>query len=164
MRAIRLFCRVNSSEELLAFLRLLFWAAYFRVMKRFVPLPSLVSRAVPTTKPHHPSIGPDRIAELGALAARVIRAGGDPNCLERSLTIYRQLIRSGARPALAVNFRRELHVVGHVWIVLGGKPFGKWDAASHAEPFLWFDETGGIRTARSPAFVAGGPEVSSAGD
>ena len=118
-------------------------------MKRFVPLPSLVSRAVPDNEVAPRCVGPDRIAELGTLAARAIRAGGDANCLERSLTIYRQLIRFGGKPALAVGFKRDLHVVGHVWVVLGGQPLGEREPMSLAEPVLWFDETGRVVTARS---------------
>src|SRR4051812_40449239 len=130
MRAVRLIRRLSCGSEVVIFLRLLLWAAYFRIMKRFVPLPTLVSRAVPTTKLHRLCVSPDRIAELriaelGTLAARLIRAGGDANCLERSLTIYRQLIRFGGKPALVVGFKRDLRVLGHVWVVVNGEPLGE---------------------------------------
>src|SRR5215208_4880008 len=110
MRAVRFVRDLNSSDELLLFFRLFFWAAYFRVMKRFVPLPGLVGQAVPSAKSHR-LLDPHRVAALGTLAARPIRAGGNENCLERSLTIYRQLIRTGGKPALAVGFKRDLHVI-----------------------------------------------------
>src|SRR5215217_95856 len=99
MRAVRFVRGLNSGDELLMFIRLFFWAAYFRVMKRFLPLPGLVCQAVPAAKSHRLGVDPHRVAALGTLAARAIRAGGNANCLERSLTIYRQLIRTGGKPA-----------------------------------------------------------------
>ena len=135
------------------FLRLVFWAGYFRILKRFVPLPILVRRAIPVTKINRLNLSSDRIAELGALAARAVRAGGDANCLERSLAIYRQLIRSGGKPALAVGFKRDLHIVGHAWVVVGGEPLGKWERISTADPVLSFDETGKVETVDPAALL-----------
>jgi hypothetical protein len=145
IRIVRIVRSLESRAELLMFVRLVLWAAYFRLMKRFAPLPSLVHRAVPKRTPFRLSIGPDRIAELGALAARAIRAGRDGNCLERSLATYRQLIRFGWKPSLAIGFKRDFHVVGHAWLTLGGRPLGEWERMSIAEPTLWFDETGRLR-------------------
>jgi hypothetical protein len=145
-RLLRFLRSLKSRAELLMFFRLAFWAGYFRIMKRFVPLPILVRRAIPISKPHRLSLSPDRIAELGALAARAVRAGRDANCLERSLAIYRQLIRSGGKPALAVGFKRDLHVTGHAWVVVGGEPLGEWERISIAHPAVSFDETGRVGT------------------
>jgi hypothetical protein len=145
-RILRLAGSLNSTVEAYLFIRLVFWCAYFRIMKRYVPLPGLVGRAVPRAKTQRLRISPARIAVLGELAARAIRAGGEANCLERSLTIYRQLIRTGGKPALAVTFQRNINVLGHVSVIFEGKPLGEREPISLAEPFARFDATGKIQT------------------
>ena len=113
-------------------IRLWAWAAALRVLKRFVPLESLVRMM------HRAPEGRPRSAAFeGRLAEYLLRDGRFPfrppsNCLERSLASYRMLCRTGARPELVVGFRPSQikHIEGHVWVMVDGRPFAERDAAT----------------------------------
>ena len=107
------------------------WAAALRVLKRFIPLESLVRMMH-----RSPDGGPRSVAFERRLAEYLIREGRFPfrppsNCLERSLAAYRMLCRTGARPELVVGFRPShiKHIEGHVWVMVDGRPFAERDAA-----------------------------------
>jgi transglutaminase superfamily protein len=107
------------------------WAATLRVLKRIVPLESLVRMM------HRaPGSAPRSAAFERRLAEYLLREGRFPfrppsNCLERSLASYRLLGRAGAQPELVVGFRPSpiKHIEGHVWVIVDGRPFAERDVA-----------------------------------
>jgi hypothetical protein len=105
-------------------IRILSGTAFVRLAKYVVPLPRLVALMTPDARAgaRDPRLEA-RIARMAGWAARAVRPFGDGNCLERSLVLYRALIRAHAAPELYVGFRSgESGVEGHVWVVLDGAP------------------------------------------
>lgn len=110
--------------------RLWAWAAALRILKRFVPLESLVR-----LMHRHPRQSPRSPAFERMLDDYLRRDGRFPfrppsNCLERSLGAYRLLCAANAAPDLVVGFRTSpvTHIEGHVWIMVDGQPFAERDA------------------------------------
>jgi transglutaminase superfamily protein len=102
--------------------QLLTWRAVLPVLKYIVPVRTLAKLMWAA-----PSDGRDRARRLTALRY-VFRTGGrllvSPNCLERSLVLYRLLSRGGAEPTLVFGVSRTDQVVaGHAWIELEGRVF-----------------------------------------
>jgi hypothetical protein len=102
-------------------------AAVLRVLKRFVPLETLV-RLVQ----RRPRGRPGDHTVAAAVHEYLSRGGRFPrrapgNCLERSLAAYMVLCRAGAAPSLVVGVRRTAgaSLDGHVWIVAGERPLGE---------------------------------------
>lgn len=82
---------------------------------------------------------------LTTLVRRVLSVrGGDPNCLERALLLYRYLPGAGLEPHLVVGFKPgDGTPVGHAWVVVDGKPFGEdADLAAEYGTSLWFGPDG----------------------
>jgi hypothetical protein len=93
------------------------WMVALPVLKRLLPLPTLVKLMWSTTQRPHGQ-PPERVASITARVGRLSRG----NCLDRSLIIYRLLSRGGADPTLVIGFGRQADVIGHTWITLGGRP------------------------------------------
>ena len=103
------------------------WAAALRLLKRVVPLKTLVRLM------YSPSTGGTRSPAFErALEAYMSAAGAFPyrppaNCLERSLAAYRLLCRRNARPELVIGVRYspQRSVEGHVWVRVDGRALGE---------------------------------------
>jgi hypothetical protein len=122
---------MTDSRSAAVAIRLWAWAAALRVLKRFVPLESLVRMMHRAPDGAARSTGFER-----RLAEYLLREGRFPfrppsNCLERSLAAYRMLCRAGAVPELVVGFRPSeiKHIEGHVWVMVDGRPFAERDDA-----------------------------------
>jgi hypothetical protein len=105
-------------------LRVLAWSLALPVLKRLLPLPVLVRLM---SDGDRRGVRDEAHAQrLATLVRRVLRLrGGDPNCLEQSLLLYRYLPRVGLRPDLIVGFRSgvEHAPIGHAWLVVDDAPF-----------------------------------------
>lgn len=82
---------------------------------------------------------------------RVLRVGAfagwpDRDCLQRSLLLYQELSRVGARPDLVVGFRKdERGVAGHAWVTVRGQVVAETpDAPDRFVPALRFGPDGAL--------------------
>ena len=106
--------------------RLWVWAAALRILKRIVPVESLVRLM-------HTSPGAQQRPDVEAKLRRYLQMTGTfphrapGNCLERSLGAYRILCAAGAQPDLVIGVRRgtDGRVEGHVWIRTAAGPLGE---------------------------------------
>jgi hypothetical protein len=117
---------VTSSETAIA-LRLWYWAAMLRVLKRIVPLETLVGFM--HRRPSGRGRSQDFERQLEGYIGRTGRFPWRPpsNCLERSLGAYRALCRANADPELVIGVRRNAGrgVEGHVWVMVDGRALGE---------------------------------------
>ena len=99
------------------------WAAALRVLKRTVPLESLVRLMYSRSRGVARSPAFERALEtyLSTRASFPFRPPG--NCLERSLGAYRLLCAQNAGPELVIGVRHtSLRAVeGHVWVQVDGR-------------------------------------------
>ena len=106
----------------------------FGALKHILPLGVLARLAS-----RHPRL--DGECDRERVIARVHRATklvGVPerDCLQRSLLLYRELCRAGARPTLMVGVARgENAARGHAWVVAEGRVIG--EDAEHVAQFEW---------------------------
>ncbi|MDQ3995318.1 MAG: lasso peptide biosynthesis B2 protein [Actinomycetota bacterium] len=102
--------------------RMLAWAAALPVLKRVLPLPTVVKLAARPRASHRYANREQEVAALARwlYARRPVR---DDNCLERSLVTYRFLSERGADPVLAIGVRKGADgVLGHAWVTVDGEP------------------------------------------
>src|SRR5215208_4039415 len=156
-RLRRIFQELRLPADLWLFTRLAVSAAFFRIAKRHIPIAVLVRYIVPAKRFN--DVGRrDRIAVIGGWAARAIRGGTNANCLEQSLAIYRQLLRYGAEPRLALGFRRGETVLGHAWVMLDGEVLAHGAGPPSGYEIIWFDSKGRLERSNQdlPALRVGG--------
>lgn len=115
---------VRSPAALWLLLRMTVLAAFLPLLKRILPLPTLVRLATPRRRAAAPDPELEhRVVRLSRILYRSQAVGGRDNCLERSLLAFRHLLRYGADPRLVVGFRKsERGHEGHVWVTLRGTP------------------------------------------
>jgi len=112
--------------------RMLGWLVVLPILKRVMPLPSLVSlmwsrQASPKASTASEIDRMWRIARWLAVHAWPRRSG---TCLEQSLILYRFLSARRASPELVIGVRRHNESVGaHAWVTVDGRPVGDSDAA-----------------------------------
>src|SRR5215203_2111831 len=94
-RTRRVLREIHTADDVSLLLRLTATASLVRLAKRRVPIAALVRQAVPRVHVARTGAEPRRIALFASWAARIARGGGDSNCLERSLAVYRELLRAG---------------------------------------------------------------------
>ena len=129
-------------------LRVWLWAVLVRSLKHVVPLQSLVRWVTPSRR----MSGIRGVVEP-ELASYLVARGRFPrrppgNCLDRSLAAYRVLCRIGAQPEIVVGIRPDGHaLVGHVWLVVDGKPFAERADVEGYTSIVRFDERGRRDTA-----------------
>lgn len=102
---------------------MLVWAAALPVLKRVLPLPTVVKLAA-RRRPRAGS-SRNREEEVTTLARWLYARSSvrDDNCLERSLLTYRFLAQRGADPLLFIGVRKgEDGVLGHAWVTVNGEP------------------------------------------
>jgi hypothetical protein len=98
------------------------WRVCLPVLKRFVPLPSLV-RLMWSDAPLPVDVQAETIVRLAAILYPPREDGARGNCYERSLVVYRYLSRARGNPTFVVGVdRAEGEVGGHVWVLLDGRP------------------------------------------
>jgi hypothetical protein len=99
------------------------WRIALPALKRLLPLPRLVRLMARDGGPD--GTEPERVSAITTAARRLFRPRipGADNCLERSLLIYRYLLRDGARPELVCGVERTGDgIEGHAWVQLDGRP------------------------------------------
>ena len=123
-RAVRALAScISSPADVWLLGRIAAWALVLPVAKRVVPLRRLV--ALMASEPKRAERDPElewRIARMARLVYRGRRPTFRDNCLERSLVTYRYLTRLNADPRLVVGMGKRDEVIGHVWVLVDGKP------------------------------------------
>jgi Transglutaminase-like superfamily len=103
--------------------RILAWTLVMPILKRLVPLSTLV-RMLWVERAAAPE--PGRQQAIVRTTRRLLRTRsrrGDENCLERSLVLYRFLSLAGLDPRLVLGVRRDAgRLRGHAWVTLAGTP------------------------------------------
>ena len=136
--------------------RLWLWAGMIRVLKRIVPVGTLVRLAHRKTRRLNfaPGGGESRERFEERLRTYLESRGRFPfrppsNCLERSLGAYRLLCSAAADPQLVIGVRRSVEgVEGHVWVTSRGRLLA--EAPADLAPFttiVTFDADARQRTA-----------------
>ena len=121
-RALPRLVRCAAADPRL-FARALGWRLALPVMKTLVPVKVLV-RWMDRSHCVLPPATPPRIDSVERLLSEGGRLVVSPNCLERSLLLYRFLSEAGAEVALVMGMRHEgATVAGHAWLELNGRPF-----------------------------------------
>ncbi|HEX7084818.1 MAG TPA: lasso peptide biosynthesis B2 protein [Vicinamibacterales bacterium] len=125
IRVRRVLGELETADDLRLGIRILGATLFVRVAKHVLPLHRLVALMTPTPggdgvrDPRREA----RIARMAGWAARAVRPFGEGNCLERSLVVYRELVRAHAMPQLHMGFKSGASgVEGHAWVVLDGRP------------------------------------------
>lgn len=119
---------VRSPADALLVLRLLAWRLALAVLKRTVPIATLVR--LMATPGGGPTRDTRRIVELvdWLYAPRRERELG--NCLDRSLVLYRFLSRNEPGTRLVLGMRRgSSELEGHAWVIAGDRAFGETPAS-----------------------------------
>ena len=103
-------------------LQLLIWRAALPVLKYIVPVHALAKFM--WTAPAHRLRGAANVNALNYVWLNGGRLLVSPNCLERSLVLYRVLSKAGAGPNLVFGVTRGNDgVAGHAWIEMQGRVF-----------------------------------------
>jgi len=116
LRFLRLAVASPASAWLL--IRMLAWRFSFMVLKRVLPLKTVVRLAEPRRR--RATVDSAEQERVEFLASRLVRTD---DCLERSLVAYRFLSRAGARPQLFLGFARDsARREGHAWVEVESRP------------------------------------------
>jgi Transglutaminase-like superfamily len=114
---------VRSPSDALLVLRLLGWRLALAVLKRTIPIATLVR--LMATPGGHSSRDTRRIVELVDWIYGPRRNRELGNCLDRSLVLYRFLSRSEPGTRLALGMRHgSSELEGHAWVIAGNRAFG----------------------------------------
>ena len=119
---------VRSPSDALLVGRLLAWRLALPLLKRTVPIATLVRlMANPGGRSTRDTA---RIVDLVDLIYAP-RGNQDPgNCLDRSLALYRFLSRNEPGTRLVLGMRRESsELEGHAWVIAGDRPYGQTPAS-----------------------------------
>jgi hypothetical protein len=92
------------------------------LLKRLMPLPRLVALMAAKGDPAASGRALRRVVSVVDAVLRL--RGGDLNCLERSLLLYRFLGGQERAPELRIGFVRDgpASLVGHAWVTIDGEP------------------------------------------
>lgn len=106
-------------------LQLAFWRVSLPILKFIVPMRRL---ARVMWVPPSPPLQAENAAARRRALMHVWQHGGrlliSPNCLEKSLVLYRLLSRQGLDPSLVFGVTRgESGVAGHAWVETEGRAF-----------------------------------------
>jgi len=134
---------VDAKDSGLA-LRMAGWSLVLPLLKRVMPLRSLVKLMWLDGRVQRSADREAAIAELSARLTR-LRPSFHANCLERSLLAYRYLAEVNADPRLVIAVSaREDGVVGHAWVTVDDRPVHDWDVdVAEFAPIAEFG-TGGL--------------------
>ncbi|MDQ2805837.1 MAG: lasso peptide biosynthesis B2 protein [Chloroflexota bacterium] len=123
------------------------WAVTLPLLKRMLSLRRLVRLLAPPAAP----TPRDPAAEAQIL--RIVRRLYHParhspgtNCLERSLVLYRYLVRAGAKPHLVIGMAPPGGAFrGHAWVEVAGHPVGETRAdLAPYQPLVVFGPAGEV--------------------
>jgi hypothetical protein len=135
--------------------RMLGWAVVLPIVKRVVPIQTLVPlmrRSVSGPDLVRDAAREDQIVTLARWTCRLTRWSSGGNCLERGLITYRFLGSVHAQPSLVVGIGRgeRGEIRGHAWVLVDGKPAGESLASvSEFETVLTYGPDGkALRTSR----------------
>jgi hypothetical protein len=120
--------------------RLMVWRLVLPLLRRTVATDRLVGLlASPRSRRRDP--GRERLTL--AIAGRLWRRS-EGTCLERSLTVFRELGRAGASPRLVLAMAREREgLVGHAWVEVDGHALlERDDPRDHNVPVVTYEATG----------------------
>lgn len=96
------------------------WSLVLPVLKRLLPLPSLVRLMSGKGSGRRSDAREEQVVRSARRVYRMRRPG---SCLERSLLVYRYLSNANADPRLVIGVRREdSDVIGHAWVLVDGSP------------------------------------------
>jgi len=119
---------VRSPSDALLVGRLLAWRLTLPLLKRTVPIATLVRVMASTAGRSTRDIG--RIVELVDLTFGPRRNQDPDNCLDRSLVLYRFLSRNEPGTRLVLGMRRgSKELEGHAWVIAGDRAFGRTPAS-----------------------------------
>ena len=111
---------VQSPSDALFVLRLLGWRVALAVLKRTVPIPTLVR--LMATADGRSTRDTRRIVELVDWLYAPRRNRDLGNCLDRSLVLYRFLSRNEPGTRLVLGMRRgSSELEGHAWVIAGDR-------------------------------------------
>jgi hypothetical protein len=97
-------------------LRALVWRVTLPVLKYLLPIGTLTR--LMWVKPRDREGRPDVVLNAWRSGGRLLVS---PNCLERSLLLYRLLSREGANPTIVFGVDRGTETVaGHAWVEIDG--------------------------------------------
>jgi hypothetical protein len=114
---------VRSPSDALLVVRLLGWRLALAVLKRTVPIATLVR--LMATPGGNSSRDTRRIVELVDWLYAPRRKPDLGNCLDRSLVLYRYLSRNESGTRLVLGMRRgSSELEGHAWVIAGDRAFG----------------------------------------
>lgn len=102
------------------FLRALIWRAALPVLKYALPFSALARLmwSEPRGEQDRQPGSPDAVLKAWRSGGRLLVS---PNCLERSLLLYRLLSREGANPTIVFGVDRGPETVaGHAWVEIDG--------------------------------------------
>jgi hypothetical protein len=124
--------------------RALFWRATLPLLKRTVPLRTLVRWMSPTDRQEDAAYRSARLETVRRFVADGGRLVVSENCLERSLMLYRFLAEAGADPRLVMGVNRDGNSTdGHAWIELAGEPLAD-TTTGRFTPMLVFGADGAV--------------------
>src|SRR5262245_13176301 len=126
-RLSRIAAQFRSPADVVLAVRVMMWACVLPLLKRLMPLRSLVRLVWRRPRLQPDQARDERVVALARWACRVTRPGSGGNCLERGLIAYRFLLEGHAEPTLVIGMRRDAAtaVVGHAWVLLHGAPAGE---------------------------------------
>lgn len=118
---------VSSPTAAWLLVRMLAWSLVLPVLKRALPLPTLVALVHRDARgEQRDPLGEQRVVSLSEWVFRSRPRSSRDNCLERALVTYRYLGRAGAEPTLVVGIARDegerKGLAGHVWVTVDGTP------------------------------------------
>ena len=117
---------------MLLLIRMGAWSLVLPVLKRILPLPTLV-RLMSRTGSEERSAEKEK--QIVRSARRVYRLRRPGSCLERSLLAYRYLSNTNAEPQLVIGVRRDdRDVLAHAWVLVDGSPL--YESSASLEPFV----------------------------
>jgi hypothetical protein len=119
---------VSTPQDVWLLARMLGWSLVLPMLKRALPLPTLVKLVQSGTQ--RDQRDPCQEKKLSALSEWVFRSRprrSRDNCLDRALVTYRYLGRAGATPTIIVGVAKDdtssrTGVIGHVWVTVDGSP------------------------------------------
>lgn len=143
--------RVSAASKAALTARMVAWRLTLPLLKRVVSTERLI-RLLASQGPRN------RHRELEVflvrLAGRLWRTSPGP-CLERSLALYHELGRLGARPELVCGMGRDhAGLVGHAWVVVDERPVFELERSFVDNVLLRFDSTGSRRGPRGTVDLA----------
>jgi hypothetical protein len=123
MRDIRRNISAHTSTELLLSARMIGWALLVPLLKRIVPLRTLVRIMWADSSRRTSPEWKKPVIRVGRRLVRLRPFSRDENCLDRSLIIYRFLSMAKLEPQLVLGVRNEdSRIAGHAWITVDGTP------------------------------------------